>query len=780
MLRGLNAASKPRAPRCAISEKGRGTSSRSTIGTAGGDFRLGEMTLRTINALEETARDDDSRAKGVDLVAASEHMDDGVPFSLRTQLDSWEGVFRETVTNNRSLAIGCQMLMQHTRDMCAHEPQPNLIMLVSALMVLAHFMPLFGPYVELMKSIVAEIAQALYVSSSSFIGQSKSADTYAQRTFFASFFDVLRSFALHRARNKTLISRYNLQRSVLQKTSHWEHIVVRSIFCSWRGTVKIEKLRLARHLRIIQTLTHCTLVREALVRWKRLGGRRSLGSLKQQSAEALEKLALAQASNKAAHVTLHHVEQALLVVHVEHSNLCRDVEGLVQKKTKIEKQLAEAVELYNAHIDAWKEAVRGLFGDNRSIEIDSTPPDWMTEDVKKRRMKNFESLTIVDTAATFRQRSNIRETSVPMSVVAGFLSDLVPEVSRRLTVPGTADDEKVLAISRHLFGCGVPLHISTADLIKGDFSKVLGFSQMVKYLCGGGHCGAFLTELISPVPYNSSVQSFGKGEAQAMVRDIEVGMKALSHARDARIVVDDMYRTEVAIGQALDWFRAASRLYATLSAFDDRETKFIVESTLCESIFAARGDLQLMLGLTYPRQGISSAMELLQFAATTGEMTGLQGGDVLACLESCISLTPMQTVSVDVASAEMKRVVKPFRLHLIGMMRSCSASLVGDSMAASASAIRTNAEWSAFSKRKLCPERSALFFAAHPTVAALIGPESIAQYVDAVRMAHGYEAAISFNMFVEFMLLVAQHCDPSPFETNAWKLKSLLIMLKDG
>jgi hypothetical protein len=295
---------------------------------------------------------------------------------------------------------------------------------------------------------------------------------------------------------------------------------------------------------------------------------------------------------------------------------------------------------------------------------------------------------------------------------------------------------------------------------------------MVLYVIGGGHCGAFLTELIPEVPFVSSLRKLSPDvtEAQGIANDFAAGVRALSYARDGRQVIDDMYRTEVRIGEALECFRVAARLFATLSTFEDSEMKDIIESTLCDSVFSSRSDLQLMLGLTYPRQGISSAMELVDFAVTTGEMTGMQAGDVLACLETNLSFTPMQIISVEVASAELKRVIKPFRLHVISMMRSCSATIMDGSMASSF--------FSSDKKQRVCPDKTTEFFLSHPVVGTLLTAKDVVRYVDAVEEAHAYRK-IQFNLFIELLVLIAQHCDPSPFEPTAWKLKSLLMLLRD-
>ena len=736
---------------------------------------LDEMNLRMVGTLEEARSGNVAGPKEMAGTAVDD--DDFVPFSLRTQLEAWERVFEATVSHNRSLAIGCQLLLQHTRDVCATEPQPNLIMLVSSLMILAHFMPLFGPYRDLMQGIIAEISQAVYIRSNSGTGSSKNADTYTKRTHFASFFDVLRNFTMHRSRGKSLHTRYNLQRRVLHKSSHWENLVLRATLCSWKGSIRIMKSACARHIRIVQEATQRTVVQEVLARWKRLGTRRALASLRQQSTQVLDQLAVAQSGYKAARVALHHIEQQ---ISKESETLSKNEEELIilrNRRAATDVRLAASQDVYTSHVAAWHKTMNLLFGDSRPLTVDRTAPEWMSEDSKKRRLQNLGDLTIVDTAATFRRRANRRQTTVPVSALVGFVSDLFPEIVRLVTVPGTADEEKVVAVSRYLFN-GVVMPIAITDLARGEFSKVLGFTQLVKYMFGGGHCGAFLHDLLQSVPFHSKLdpKSMTSGEGLAMMGDIDGGIEALSHAREARLIIDDMYRTEVTIGQTLDWYRAATRAFASLSSFDDQELKYVIESTLCSTVFAARGDLQLMLGLTYPRQGISSALELLQFAATTAEMTGLQGGDILQCLESNIVLTPIQVVVVEAASRDVKGVVKMFRLHILGMMRSCSDDVGGRS---TMSCSKSSKDWSPNSKRVLSEESCAAFFLSNSSVAALITEHEVTAYARAVKEACDEDALVNLGTFVVLLILIAMHCDPSPFESTSWKLKSLLLMLTE-
>lgn len=496
---------------------------------------------------------------------------DQIPFSVKTQLEIWLSAFQEELSSHRSRSICYDILLQRVREVSEGFEQPSLFSLVTALILLTQFVPLLGPYGEMVQGIIAEIASAVYLLPSKGVGFTTALDAYGKKTFFDSFREARQLFELHQRRSKKYKSLLQLEANVLQATiGRWSWQVMNATFKAWKA-LRRQRLRREAYLkRTFERWVKKRLLPHTIQLWRNYSHIKCVMNKEFDEDDTMQRL-------QALYTMEQNYRGRVSQLETEQRRRQDTLEELQQKIVQLEFTKKESIEkllmmreLHQDIVHVWADVMHLLFGDahemlskasdgkqtlNLSYDGSLSPvQNRRPSAVEARRMSTaivggevivglpsigetseasyttpkkkvaFATANIADTASALRRRAHSKLHKLSPTAVVAFIFRFAHELRENQPIKAEDLPERAMSLIRSVLAPVASYPVKQSDFMLADQQQLGLTMQLLLELFLGGHCSLFLKEscytkapLLQSAPGGSKVKELPKGSPRRQV-----------------------------------------------------------------------------------------------------------------------------------------------------------------------------------------------------------------------------------------------------------------------
>lgn len=354
-----------------------------------------------------------------------------IPFAVKTQLEVWLAAFRDEAAHHRSKTICYETLLTRVREISIDEEQPTLFSLVTALILLTQFIPLLGPYGDLMQGTIAEIASAVYLLPSKGVGFTVALDAYAKKAFFDAYREVKQLYDMHQARAKRYKSLQRLEANVLQgSVDRWSWQCLNIAFRGWKLVIRFKKRQAERASGYFQRWQLHTFVPRSVRGWARIAKVRLLLAVELDDGEdgqqsQLKQMYAQQQRCKAQRIVAEGENERLTLLEKKNASL---LTTLRSRDITVSDYVREAYEGRAQVAHQWAQVMHLMFGDVH---------DLVAAHVANNTQQDFKAvLEEMFIAATVNANERRRSTATGLQTSENSGSKNEPTASRHPSMIG--------------------------------------------------------------------------------------------------------------------------------------------------------------------------------------------------------------------------------------------------------------------------------------------------------------------------------------------------------
>jgi hypothetical protein len=669
------------------------------------------------------------RGKAEKQTVALLSAEDEAQFATRLQLRMWIDVFSSEIVAYRSTAVASELLIQRAVSSCAALRQPHLLTTAVCLAILQEFCPNLRIAGELVKGIIDEVCQAIYVTPCRSSGLHTTAHAFGRPPYFDAFFEMASAYHVQKARAASYADRVVRGERVLTRAvDTWQRGHARRLLQNWRAHTARHKALRGKYKRLFSRCSDGTIGDNAIAAWRRFAHESHVRVLASNNRNSVEVLAAAHAQHRQTEERLKALQRdaarrdrELAEVKVRNDNSKAALSAVRSKVSVVQSSYVVMRRRWAAAVQPLFNDVHALSGYDDTVDLATWVKDVVTEfglmgansPHTKRlqpggRVKLTGPVLLELMQAVYRGSGHLARNPPELAddEADGADDDHAKSALHNATMLHNAKAiaEEVCRLFR-LITRGVPCPIVVDDIVRGDQLRVRHFVACVLELFVGGHMSAFFTNAagfghdtvfqsrLRDDPHTGAVAA--TTEISGIMHDWNTGTSRLrqnGQHQTAPRVRDQCITDMIELGEDLTFRREVQQLYDlfhTTGAISRREVEVAVTTSFARATPAAVAPL-------WPDDGVSTLQDMTDYFNAVSDVALASRWDVLKHVRHyVVAISPLSYVFA-CRDGDVVAVISSFEaeLHRSWDLHTASVFAVGlsnSSFGAGASAIDMSA-----------------------------------------------------------------------------------------